>query len=253
MTKINGTLLRYPGGKSRAVKTILKYIPDGTKEIVSPFLGGGSVELALNNIGVTVHGYDIFKPLVAFWNSILKRPSKIADIVETFYPLSKIEFYELQRTIEKYKDDEVNYGAIFYVLNRCSFSGSTLSGGMSPNHARFTESSIKRVRESDIKRFSVNYADFKTSLDAHKNIFSYIDPPYMIKNALYGVSGNLHKDFDHYGLCEILKNRSNWLLSYNDCDEVRRMYKDYRIVELSWKYGMSKEKVSSEILIINCG
>lgn len=37
--------LRYAGGKSRGVKEITKYIPENTKEICSPFFGGGSVRL----------------------------------------------------------------------------------------------------------------------------------------------------------------------------------------------------------------
>ena len=53
--------LRYPGGKSRAVKTLMEFIPDDCGELCSPFLGGGSFELALAEKGITVHAYDGFK------------------------------------------------------------------------------------------------------------------------------------------------------------------------------------------------
>ncbi|MCG8626314.1 MAG: DNA adenine methylase, partial [Proteobacteria bacterium] len=56
--------LRYPGGKSRAVSMILGLLPAGIKTLASPFLGGGSIELAVASHGVKVYGYDIFKPLV---------------------------------------------------------------------------------------------------------------------------------------------------------------------------------------------
>lgn len=46
--------LRYPGGRSRAVKHIIPLIPKRTKRIASPFLGGGSVELACADLGMKV-------------------------------------------------------------------------------------------------------------------------------------------------------------------------------------------------------
>ena len=61
----------------------------------------------------------------------------------------------------------------------------------------------------------------------------------------------MHKDFEHEELHEILKRRDNWILSYNDCDKVREMYKDHNIVNLKWKYGMSNDKSSKEVLILS--
>ena len=74
------TPLRYPGGKSRAVKTILEFIPEDCGELCSPFLGGGSVELALAERGVKIHGYEGFKPIVWFWQALLDDPERLADI-----------------------------------------------------------------------------------------------------------------------------------------------------------------------------
>ena len=59
--------LRYPGGKSRAVKTIREYIPTETKKLCAPFLGGASVELACAADGIKVYGADAFEPVVNFW------------------------------------------------------------------------------------------------------------------------------------------------------------------------------------------
>ena len=64
MTK---SLLRYPGGKTRAVKHILPYFPAETRLVLSPFLGGASVELALCDKGIKVYGYDAFQHLITFW------------------------------------------------------------------------------------------------------------------------------------------------------------------------------------------
>jgi len=67
---------------------------------------------------------------------------------------------------------------------------------------------------------------------------------------LYGDKGSTHSGFDHDGLHSLLTKRSNWVLSYNDCDDIRDLYRDYNIVEAKWSYGMNKSKKSSELLII---
>ena len=71
--------LRYPGGKSRAVKHILPHFPEDVTEVCSPFLGGGSVELALAEKGVWVYGYDTFEPLIWFWRALLGNPDALAN------------------------------------------------------------------------------------------------------------------------------------------------------------------------------
>src|SRR5580698_9898000 len=62
--------LRYPGGKSRAVSQILPLLPAKPGALVSPFLGGGSVELAAAALGWHVSGFDANGALVDFWKSL---------------------------------------------------------------------------------------------------------------------------------------------------------------------------------------
>jgi len=240
--------LRYPGGKARAVNQILRFIPDTESTLVSPFFGGGSIEIAAASLGLNVIGYDAFQPLVDFWVELLKNSKTLADLVETFFPLSKDKFYELQK---KTFLDQLENAAVFYVLNRSSFGGSTLSGGMSPGHPRFTKSSIDYLRNFQVPNLSVSYGDFHQTIPDHGESLLYLDPPYLIANSLYGKNGNTHKDFDHIGLCSLLRKREKWILSYNDCNELRDMYKGYRILIPQWKYGMSNNKESRELLILS--
>jgi len=44
----NRSLLCYPGGKTRARKEIIQYFPKGITQMLSPFLGGGSIELEIS-------------------------------------------------------------------------------------------------------------------------------------------------------------------------------------------------------------
>lgn len=246
--------LRYPGGKSRAVSIISKYIPKDTTQLCSPFFGGGSLELACAQNGIRVHGYDSFGPLVDFWQFLLTNPKKLAVNVEKFRPLKKEKFYELQK-IQLESKNKLERAAIFFVLNRTSFSGSTLSGGMASggphNNPRFTKSSIDKLRKFKIKNLTIQQADFKKSIPRHKNALLYLDPPYLIQSKLYGKKGDLHKNFDHAGLARILKKRNSWILSYNNSKEIHELYSDYIILYPDWKYGMSRNKSSREVLILS--
>ena len=242
--------LRYAGGKSRAVKQILPLFPVGIDVVCSPFLGGGSIELALASQGIKVKSYDSFSPLVVFWQMLLSQPKQLAKKVKGFYPLTHKRFYTLQKNFYQV-ENHLNQAAIFYTLNRASFSGTTLSGGMSPSHPRFTKKGINELADFCIDGFSVECRDFTHSISKNEDAFLYCDPPYMNGQSLYGNRGNTHKSFDHQLLAIYLNKRKRWILSYNNCETIKQLYKKHHIIEPNWAYGMGNKKTSNELLIIS--
>ena len=246
--------LRYPGGKSRAVSLIRPYIPADISAICAPFLGGGSVELDCAADGIEVHGSDAFEPLINFWQLTLENPAGLASRVEEYQPVNRAKFYHLQKSYDSLSEG-LDKAAVFFILNRSSFSGTTLSGGMSPGHPRFTPSAIQRLRDFRSQNLQVSNCDYKDALREHTDKFLYLDPPYANGEKLYGDKGNMHEGFDHEELAAILRHRDGWVLSYNDSPTIRRLYprRNYHIVEPGWMYGMSGDgkKRSRELLIIN--
>lgn len=95
----------------------------------------------------------------------------------------------------------------------------------------------------------MEYADYKVALDKHSDKFLYLDPPYANGGKLYGTRGDMHDGFQHEELAEILRSRTKWLLSYNDCKQVRALYSGYETIVPEWAYGMNNERKSSEVLI----
>ena len=243
--------LRYPGGKTRGVQKIIELIPSSIDRLCSPFFGGGSLELACAARGIRVFGYDAFEPLVNFWNELLNNAPQLADeVTRSYFPLTRTKFYALQKRFPCLKNG-LQRAAAFYALNRSSFSGTTLSGGMSPNHPRFTESGIKRLAEFKAGSLTIKHADFRDSIKKHQNDFLYLDPPYINGGKLYGERGDMHDNFDHAALAKIIKRRKGWLLSYNDCAAVRELYNGCQIFTPAWAYGMGNQKKSREILVLN--
>jgi DNA adenine methylase len=244
--------LRYPGGKTRSVKLLEKFVPDGHREFVSPFVGGGSFEVCLAKRGV-VKCYDIFNPLVVYWNWLLREPEVLADKVQTYIPVNANKFKELRTWLinnQNYVDIEV--AATYFVLNRCSFSGTTLSGGYSNAAAegRFNQASIDRIRNSNLQNIAIGCQSFEETLREPTNAFIFADPPYYTAVGLYGINGE-GQNINHEKLRDLIIQSPNWMITYDDCPEIRELYKDYAIISVAWAYGMNESKKSNEIVILS--
>ena len=247
----NKSPLRYPGGKTRAIKILDKYIETyfkGRKRVLSPFFGGGSFEIHLQGKGYEVLGNDLFKPLYEFWSSAKTDSKKLAETVKNMMPITKEKFCSLR------KEENIT-AAAYYCINRCSFSGSTFCGGYSAQAAvgRLNDLSLETLKRVNLSKIAFSNKDCITFLKENVediNTFIYADPPYYIESYIYGKDGDLHQAFDHGAFALYLKTRSDWILSYNDCEYIRELYKDSRIIKEAWSYGMNASKKSSEIIIL---
>lgn len=259
----NQSPLRYPGGKTRACKIldeiINKYF-DMSKfdTIISPFMGGGSFEFYLQNkYGKKLIVNDKFTPLTNFWTQVKIDKKVLCEELRKIDKVSKEDFETFRKEIMGLNEDILKQAIYYFVINRCSFSGATLSGGFSSEASkkRFTSSSIDRIEVLDFSNIEVLNMDFSDFIPRNftDTSFMFLDPPYYLGNnsKLYGDSGDLHENFDHQKLYDIISKHKNWLLTYNDCKYIRELYKDFTILEVSWSYGMNKSKDSSEIVILN--
>ena len=78
--RYGGLPLRYGGGKSLAVGHVVEQLPAGLTRLVSPFVGGASVEIACaNELGMEVTAYDVFDILTNYWQVQLDTPEELAD------------------------------------------------------------------------------------------------------------------------------------------------------------------------------
>ena len=79
--------------------------------------------------------------------------------------IDKQEFKFLREQIMAL-EDPLEQATFFFILNRTSFSGSTLSGGFSQESAikRFTQSSIQRIEDLSLEKVQFFNQDFETFL-----------------------------------------------------------------------------------------
>ena len=261
----NVSPLRYPGGKTRACKIINDIIVNNFNiknfdTLISPFFGGGSFEFYFQNThNVKLIVNDKFKPLYNFWKQIKEDKDVLCKELREIKIVTKEQFTNYRKTIMDLNNDTLNQSILYFVINRCSFSGSTLSGGFSEEASkkRYTLSSISKIELlnfSNVEIYNEDFKDFlKDSFLIRDNSLMYLDPPYYLKknSKLYGNNGDMHENFDHQLLFNLLKLQKNWIITYNNCDYIKNLYKDYLILDVNWSYSMNKSKTSSEIVIIS--
>jgi DNA adenine methylase len=261
--------LRYPGGKSFLLRTICPLIGD-FDEYREPFVGGGSVFMHLKheNPGKYFVINDRFKNLYLFWKFAQSNNDALVDEIVSLklrFPDGK-ELWNFVRGRSKYSSDFAK-AVDFFIINRISFSGVSYSGGYSEGafNGRFTESSIERV--SNLKeilddRVSINNFDYSELLrmpakTENSKVVVYCDPPYFIRwENLYGKNGNFHFHFNHKRFANMMKGcKHRWIISYNDCDEVRELFSFANIITFDHCYSMRQQngnkKTSRELLITN--
>ena len=256
----NKSPLRYPGGKTRACKVLDGVLNEhfdlpSFNHIASPFFGGGSFEFFLQNkYQKPLIVNDKFKPLINFWTQCQTNKERLCAELKTNLATTKEDFKRYREVIMT--AEPFTQALYYFIINRCSFSGATLSGGFSKlaSQKRFTQSSIDRVNKLDLSHVAFHNEDFASFIEATHvdGVLTFLDPPYYLKkkSKLYGKNGDMHEGFDHEGLYKTLSSKTNWIMTYNNCDYIKKLYKDYKIVNVCWSYGMNKSKDSSEIVII---
>jgi site-specific DNA-adenine methylase len=269
------TCLRYPGGKSRAVAKMDPYFPDlrNYDEFREPFLGGGSVAIYITkkypNLDIWVN--DLYEPLVNFWQQLqmfgndLKNELVDCKVAYNTPDLAKELFLKSKEHINNKDMSNFDRAVAFYVVNKCSFSGLTESSSFSPqaSNSNFSLRGIEKLPEYStlIANWRITNYSYDYLLDGNMGAFVYLDPPYDIKDNLYGRKGSMHKGFDHDKFAaDCAACYMHQLVSYNS----DQLVKD-RFVGEKWKTGefdltytmrsvgeyMREQKERKELLLFN--
>ena len=242
--------LRYAGGKSIAVGLILELLPAGVTTLCSPFMGGGSVEIACAKaLGMRVHAYDVFDVLCSYWQRQLADPLGLHLQMKDWAP-DRETFAAVKERLRQHWEgerrlDDLDLAAHYYFNSNMSYGPHFLWW---PSDLHLTLSRwrvmLDKVRRFSASGLSVECLDFHASLVRHRDDFLYCDPPYHLDEGrtFTGMYPNRnhpvhHRGFDHEGLRDLLRqHRGGFILSYNDCELIRDWYADCMVSAPSWHY-----------------
>jgi DNA adenine methylase len=264
------TPLRYPGGKSKlgpflgAVFAKNKLVDGWYAE---PYAGGAGAGLYLLFRGYASRFLlnDVDRAVVSFWRAILQHNERFARQIERV-PLSVAEW---DRQKNAYSSEPMGFDLAFafFYLNRTNRSG-IMNGGIIGGRkqkglwgigARFNRLELAaRVRAIAQYRRTISVTrldalEFLTSLQSatrRTRILVCLDPPYFGKGRdLYT---NYYTPDDHAAIAAHVKTlRLPWVLTYDDCAEIRRLYRRCRIYESEVTYSARDASRGRELLMLS--
>jgi site-specific DNA-adenine methylase len=239
-----------PGGKEFAIPFLCLFIPLGTTQLIAPFLGAAKFERFCAYGGIEVFGSDIDRDIANFWYWMLKVPELVAELARLLEPLVDAErFYRRRDELDSLGLTPLR-AAEWWLLNRASYNSGGLCAGYSQDRRDRLNNpgQFEALEAFYCPNLHVERLDYRDALRKYPDILAYLDPPYMLFSRLYR-----HSEIDHEELCSILCKRDRWMLSYGNQPEIKSLYKDFVIIDLSglWHKGMGSSNYSSEILIVS--
>ncbi|MDH7790745.1 DNA adenine methylase [Ochrobactrum sp. AN78] len=263
------TPLRYPGGKAKFspyIKCLMKEYQLVGGHYVEPFAGGAGValEVLFSKHSTDIHINDIDPAIYDFWNSLVNQTDDFLRLLnDTEVTVSE---WHKQKAIldnpQEYSRLDHGFAALF--LNRTNRSGILKAGiiggkaqtGAYKIDARFQKKNLIRKIEkiaeysSRIHTYNLDAVDFLRKIDRiipDKSLI-YLDPPYYVKGQ--GLYRNYYTHEDHVEIQQALINVKNkWIVSYDNCDEIRDLYSSYRQDEYLLNYSAYHKKKGAEVMI----
>ena len=247
------TPLRYPGGKSRAVPKLLQWLP--SREITEyrePFLGGGSMAIEMTRRlpeEVPIWVNDLYEPLYNFWVQLRDNGDYLhSELIKAknFHPdedTARELFLKSKENLHDSSRSQEDRAVDFYIINKCSFSGLTESSSFSKaaSNSNFSYRGIERLPEYSelISRWKITNLSYEELVSDETLTFIYADPPYDIKDALYGHKGDKHRGFDHAKFADTFDScLCNVMISYNDHPDIVMRFLEWCQYDFAHTYTM---------------
>ncbi|MCL6354305.1 DNA adenine methylase [Pectobacterium parmentieri] len=267
------TPLRYPGGKakfSHHIEQVIQHNDLVGGSYAEPYAGGAGVALGLliNGLVTDIYINDIDPAIYAFWFAVINHNEKLCEMIEEASVTIENWHFQRQILLNNEEHNIIDTAFATFFLNRTNRSGILKAGviggktqsGKWKLDARFNKQDlIKRIKLIGTLKDKVHVSN----LDAIDFIFEkvkplpnkkliYLDPPYYVKGAeLYR---NFYQHEDHVKIAKVLEAiKSPWIVSYDNVDEIKEIYKSFRMADYSLSYTAQDKKKGSEVIIYNNG
>jgi len=262
--------LRYPGGKSRQLSYLVEYLPK-SKDIkgayIEPFVGGGSVFFYMDSNNALIS--DLNSELITLYKGIKLYPHKVWEIFESF-PKGKTAYYNIRNGSLEGKPLYYRAARILF-LNRTCFKGmwrhnsqGNFNVGYGGEERRWviTYENISKLSHI-LRKAEILNNDFEDIiLNASKNDFIFLDPPYKPGekdlHELHYCNGKFLYE-EQVRIADTLKRlpkskNIRWAMTNSSHKDILKLYRDFYIQKIP--FGTSNKpgiqtKNPKEVLIRN--
>ena len=252
------SFMSWIGGKKALRDEILVRFPLGYKRYIEVFGGGGWV-LFHKQPGRDFEVYNDFNAnLTNLYRCVRDSPEQLID--ELTYTLnSRLDFDYVRKIMHTQASElpDVKRAAYFYQIIRQSYASGLDSFGAQP-HRMWNNFPLIRQTCARLQSVVIENRDFEKLIRQYDRpeSFFYCDPPYYATEDYYEDVGFTTKDHERLAdaLCGI---EGKFLLSYNDCPEIRELYSregiiiegTTRLSNIAQRYEAGKQY--AELLISN--
>ena len=238
----------------------------GDRAIAEPFAGGAGASLTLLYLEETREIYvnDADPAIHDFWWSLVNRTEAfVAMLSKTRVCMAQ---WRRQRDVYRKRNrvSRLRRGFSAFFLNRCNRSGIIMNGGPIGGvkqagkwklNARFNKPELRRRCEKVAEYRDRVHASCRDGIEFIRNLnaestFFFIDPPYFVKGKTLYL--NVLDEEYHIALSTQLKSMSDtaWVLTYDDCPEIRRLYRGWATIRpFSLRYAAAERRSGKEVLI----
>ena len=262
------TPLRYPGGKGKFAPFVKNLMEANSLsgDYLEPYAGGAGVALDLLFSGYckNIHINDFDEAIFNFWKSITaETESFLKKIQDTEVTIT--EWHKQKQVLDNPEQHtSLDHGFATFFLNRTNRSGILKAGviggkaqsGEYTLDARFNKDNLmKRIERigryaDQIHVYNEDAADLLRRVDQilPQDSLIYLDPPYYVKGQ--GLYRNFYIHEDHVQIRKILdKVKSKWIVSYDNCPEIKSIYDGYNQVDYALNYSAYYKTKGSEVMI----
>jgi len=217
------------GGKKLLRKEITERFPESFGRYIEVFGGAGWV-LFFKEKHANFEVYnDANSDLVNLFRCVKYHTPEL--LRELNYSLNSREFFI--DFIEQYNVrglTDIQRAARFFMIIKTSYGSDTRSFGCIKKDINNAIQYLSSI-EKRLSKVVIENKDFESLIKVYdrEDALFYLDPPYYGTEKYYQIS---FATDDHTRLCNKLKNiKGKFILSYNDCDFIRDLYKEFKIEE----------------------
>lgn len=239
-------IVKYQGGKTREIKTLMPMVPTGiTGRVIEPFCGGAAFMFHMKQKGVLS---DVNRDIINLYTVV--QGTRFTELHERVQSLKSLEgdalrdcYYAARSLINRSWQgvDEVERAAAYIVVRQLCFSGMERYNSRGEFNTPFGHYSrmacaIGIDHHQYLKGVEIKLCDFEESVaSAQADDFIFLDPPYLDR---LGYAGGDGSDGLHGRLFKVLTSTpARWLLVHSDHEFYRRSYSAFHTREGSFGYA----------------
>ena len=268
-------ILKWVGGKRQLLSEIIPLIDESCDNYVEPFIGGGAVLFRLQPKKAIINDYNT--ELINVYRTVRDDLDALVALLKEHEKYNSSDYYyevrALDRTPDFDKMSNLEKAARIIYLNKTCYNGlyrvNSLGQFNSPYGKYKNPNIVNEVVLRAISKYlnrneiSIRSGDYKDVLnDIEKNTFVYLDPPYMPISSSSSFTGYTEGGFGYDKQvelkeeCDKLNSKGvHFLQSNSDCEEIRELYKAYRIKVVKAKRAINSDAKKrgqiNEVLIYN--